>query len=955
MLGESKSIRAIQFAYFVVFLLVVLALSPHTINAANPIKQLIFAFGMTAIAVVWLFSNDESSERGATQKSFAYILLPILALYLVSAARGGYWGNSFEEIRRLLFLGAAYYVAAEVFRSPASVTWALGGWVVAMACASVYGMFQLAGVDPFPWADRETLDYLQLPASFGHPNYAAHALIPTIIACFYLAANPGTRWFAIFLPLFAAHQYFTAQRGGLVALAAAAAVVVVVAVLRRKNARRELVAGAAAVTIVGFGAAGFLVIRMTTGQFLPVDDAPTVSRYNAYFAASTMVVDKPLLGFGPGNYVIENPNYWTPFEKKWFAEGLIFNDHVHNEILEVAVDAGLPAAGLFGAVFILAIARAFQLAQRSDDPRRRRLGYTFIAFFCALFVDGLFGFNLHVPVSAIMFFVGLGMLEGLSDRRDSPSRPPLFQRSKIAKVLVVPALVAGALLEAQSYVAETGLFRGKGLVYAHAHQQADQALAFATERTPWKWSAGHFRGLARSGLGDHESAIEFFEQSLDANPTWIVAMVPLARSHIALGTIPAGADVRTLDSNRIERHLAEARSLGEHVLELCGVYSQGESVLGRVELTRATNILRTRPPGGAEVDPDVRRLAESAEEHFQKALELGAQDTHETHLLLAQVRLWKGDRPGAIDALSIAAGERTNNDEMWLAFERASAELGQYDRLLKSLKDAITANRTKDRPDRQHLASLYARLARVQNAGFSNVREAAEAYVNAIETVPTRTDIWLEFVDFALTQDAVPYLSKAANRMSDRVPAGNLSMSILATFAQGTPESLAQGVNRFFKSIEEAAFTDSSELEALAALASQFFRSKPELIEEQPVAAMKLGGILVAIEKYAAAHELLAKTYVHLAEADRSTGAQYWAAAAAGLGQPEQSEIILRSALTGAPYDVELRFAHAKALLSIGRYDDAQDAMETLLSLPGLGAGRREIIQSELNRLRKSQ
>ena len=90
-------------------------------------------------------------------------------------------------------------------------------------------------------------------------------------------------------------------------------------------------------------------------------------------------------------------------------QGLFRNGLAAPSILGVTGGASL---GATLAILVLGMCYGLLMAFQGH-PERRRLGYAVAGLFCAFLEDGLFGFNLRVPVSAGILFLMMGLLDGL--------------------------------------------------------------------------------------------------------------------------------------------------------------------------------------------------------------------------------------------------------------------------------------------------------------------------------------------------------------------------------------------------------------------------------------------------------------------------------------------------------------------------------------------------------------
>jgi O-antigen ligase len=122
---------------------------------------------------------------------------------------------------------------------------------------------------------------------------------------------------------------------------------------------------------------------------LTVSDASSVDRYYMLQAGIDMVLERPVFGLGPGMVEIAYPSY------RWSEAPQPRAPHLHNNLLQLAAERGLPGLALFcwGAIVTgLATVRALRLT-RGDEVAGWAVLAT-LAVLAAVFAAGLFEYNL---------------------------------------------------------------------------------------------------------------------------------------------------------------------------------------------------------------------------------------------------------------------------------------------------------------------------------------------------------------------------------------------------------------------------------------------------------------------------------------------------------------------------------------------------------------------------------
>jgi O-antigen ligase len=358
---------------------------------------------------------------------------PLAAFVVWSALSASFAADparSHEDAKKLL-LFALFYVAVEVLARHASrerllASLLLGG--LALAALSVA---------QYHWLGFDRLD--RRPHGFlGHYMSAAGVtMVAFLLAAVRLALGPRPRarlrdsWLVVLVLMAVAAVVVadTAGRGllgtrlfvaGLTALAMvvalassprlrAATAVLPAAVLplaawalvvsQTRSAWFGVCCGLATVALVRaprlLGVLAVVVVALLLlrpgplGERLTVTDASSVDRYYMWQAGLDMLADRPVFGVGPGMVLAVYPRYRWPEAPNPNAP------HLHNNLLQIAVERGVPGLVFFlwwaGAVLLAAVR---ETRRRHDDPASRCAAVATLAVLAAILAAGFFEYNL---------------------------------------------------------------------------------------------------------------------------------------------------------------------------------------------------------------------------------------------------------------------------------------------------------------------------------------------------------------------------------------------------------------------------------------------------------------------------------------------------------------------------------------------------------------------------------
>ncbi len=304
-----------------------------------------------------------------------------------------------------------------------------------LACTAVgsgsvvacYAVCQYLGFDPLPAATAFTD---RTVAVFGNPNHLGSfmaALLPIVLGGFLLSSR--LRFHVVWYPVTAllhAALLLAGSRGAWVGCLAGLAVLVWTAAIqmRRSGGRWHrgrilaMVATLAAVTLwlgptrVMENERGVVTVgqRILSTAYAAAPGAagdPTLShRYFLWHVAWQLILDRPIVGIGLDRFAdsAAGATLWERYGT-W---------HAHNEYLNYWAEGGLLTLVGFLGMVVSAFRRS----------RRHGLGHAAASGAVAsVLVHGLVSYPLHMPVTAILFWVLLGIIiteeDASSSSRDS--------------------------------------------------------------------------------------------------------------------------------------------------------------------------------------------------------------------------------------------------------------------------------------------------------------------------------------------------------------------------------------------------------------------------------------------------------------------------------------------------------------------------------------------------------
>ncbi len=568
--------RYLRLGFALWIAVVVLVIFPFTEDPTNPVKWLLLNWGAAALCA-FLFILDWFNPPKPAVKSLSLKLFACLVGCLVLASFfSPHPLKSAVETGRFVVLLMLAFTTSRLISCTQHMQTVIASLCIPLGLSCLYGFLQGIGADWIQWNYQVSNKTDHLIGTLGHANYIGHAVVLGTVASAYLFLS-GKKWNGgILIGIFLSHILLVRYRGGMAALGGASVCVLVILIVSKATSGKPVnrafaafIGSGLALVSAGLLAALFFFVR--TGTPYPQDDS-VICRLNGYRSALAMIQVRPVTGYGTGVYEIENPRFWTPYEKSRFASFLEMNRHVHNDTLEFAIDGGLPAAAIFvilvGYVIYAALRKGFESTTRSE----RRLAFFFALFFLVFFIDGCFGFPIRLPVSGAFFAAVLGAFHSLiesSPEDNPPTRASwlLYRSSVVWHWIGLVLLLLSCYFETMRFYGETLLCLADRANKANQPQTALALLHRAEATVPWGHLIPSEKGKTYVRLGQQEQALLAFRRALNRNPNHLPTLLNFART--ALYVYQKQVEVNPENRDSALPLVQEARAAAGHAEALC--------------------------------------------------------------------------------------------------------------------------------------------------------------------------------------------------------------------------------------------------------------------------------------------------------------------------------------------------------------------------------------------------
>ncbi|MCX8065307.1 MAG: O-antigen ligase family protein [Candidatus Hydrogenedentes bacterium] len=707
-------------------LLVVLTLSPFTGDPSAPIKNLIISFWgfIGSIVVVWMAWYKGLEIK--LKKSLSIFIGGYLCILMFSTIFAYNKGLAISEIVLWFTLCAVAFSIHILIREERELEWILLWVVIAIGLSSVYGFLQKFGIDPFPWSTRNVEEYRGLPSSYANPNFAGHALLFGVITSagltlYYFSLifrdiknnseenSSSLRWnwikLAISLVAFFltfTHLYFTRMRSARIALLMSFCFALFYILYGHKWHPRRIIGFALGLSVVGVVLITiiFYILGMVGNESpLPFDNSLNL-RLNGYYGAVKMILERPLLGYGPGNYRFANIPYWTNYEKLWFTLEKKRNYHVHCDPLEVLIDGGILAGVFYFGMILLGFVGGIYLYRNSNTKFGKYIGIAISSIFVAFASDAIFGFNIRVPVSSALFSLYLGLSQFMIE--DEEIRVP-NKRFRTLSLIAFVLCGITSIYQAFAYYADVNLQKARGGIhwaqeYERKNQPQvrarllDKALEFVEIGLRYKSYDPRFSEVAGRICmmkDDYKSALEHFDRAIRVDPynpeLWTV------QTQCCLNWVHYANNEKVNLDMPAQQVLDLAEKSAENALKYNDKYPDAYEGMARA-LYFKTLFLRLP-------ENDKRDLYSRAIEYGKKALEHGVKESFSLLQILILCHQGIKDYQGCADFLQRALSIDMENIELWSRYANVMKELGYPPEYLSTLEKVYAklkkeANRT---------------------------------------------------------------------------------------------------------------------------------------------------------------------------------------------------------------------------------------------------------------------
>ncbi len=319
--------------------------------------------GLSLLLTLIIVVKEKIYKQPFKFSSFNIFIFLFLVWSIISSIFGPTPSASLLELKEewLFFM---IPVAAFILKDEKSIVTALRLFAISAVIICLYAVWQhYSGMDLYhgkqlieaPSHGYRSLGTFSHPLTFGNYYAVASILLLGIALCAHERKNKIV--FYVGFCLTAVATLFSYSRGPITALIGG--IIILLIWMGRKYFKIILPLIAVVIVIILLTAPDFLN-RFSSNFEMEWEGKSDVSRLSIWRTAVNMSADNPIIGVGPGNFGTQYINYRDEFSNRIFT-------HAHNDVLNVAAYAGIPAALFYLGFWIAIIVRMTRALKRRAE------------------------------------------------------------------------------------------------------------------------------------------------------------------------------------------------------------------------------------------------------------------------------------------------------------------------------------------------------------------------------------------------------------------------------------------------------------------------------------------------------------------------------------------------------------------------------------------------------------
>jgi tetratricopeptide (TPR) repeat protein/O-antigen ligase len=406
--------------------------------------------------------------------------------------------------------------------------------------ASFYGILQYLKIEPI-WPREIEPFGTRSVSTFGNPNFLASFLIlilplvvvltlveKSLVKKFFLGVVFGVNFVGLLV---------TRTRSAWLGLFMALLLIAFFLFLRQRSLiarnRKWLIFLAVLLFLMMFypvnverqGERKIMVVKLVMEKlrsFTDFKQMAYVQRFLIWQSAYSMFKESPLLGHGWGNFEIIYPFHQGKYLKiKEYSPFRTHANNAHNEILEIASQTGIVGLGIYIWLFALFFKIGIEGYRKLNIEYDKTVVLGLLAGIFGMLIDNLLNVSLHFPMPALLFWIFMGLVVGICQRKEIAERT-----ISLKKPLVLPLNVLWGIIILGIILFNLRYFQGeihyfKGFKYAKGNATLGLAVKeceLSYRIYPLNVDNNYELGNAYARLDQKEKAIWAYLKAIDANP-----------------------------------------------------------------------------------------------------------------------------------------------------------------------------------------------------------------------------------------------------------------------------------------------------------------------------------------------------------------------------------------------------------------------------------------------------